>query len=256
MMDRAVAGYRRAQDLLLPERFVVRRFIARHLATAAPPAGFGIDVGAGTAPFAPAIAEALPGLRQVALDRFPGDRTDLAADAAALPFADGGASLLCFFHVLSHLPDPAPALAEARRVLAPGGCLLVTYPTLAPEGRSRDLWRWTRPGMDRLLARAGFEVLVHDTIGGGVSAALGLLAMAPGRLLIAHRHGWRSGRRAGDAVRVALAFLLALPFHLLGFAALAIDRLAQPPAAFYVGGIVLARRDDAAGPFGGTAADA
>lgn len=244
MMRRLVAGYRLAQDMVLPERLMLRRFIARHLAAAAPPAGICLDVGAGTAPFAAALEAAAPGLRHVALDRYPGDRTDVAADAAALPLADATVSLVCLLQVLSHLPDPDAALREARRVLAPGGCLLVSYPMLCPEGRSRDLWRWTRPGMDRLLVRAGFRVLAHETMGGAASFAVGLLAMVPGRLLIAHRHGWQTGRGGGDAMRAALAFLLALPFHLLGFPALALDRLLDRQAAFYVGGVALARCDD------------
>jgi len=244
MMRHLVAGYRRVQDLALPERLMVRGFIARHLAATARPGGTCLDVGAGTAPFAAALAAAVPGLRHLAVDRFPGDRTDLAADAAALPFADATISIVCLFQVLSHLPEPDAALREARRVLAPGACLLISYPLLCPEGRSRDLWRWTRPGMDRLLQRAGFRVAAHETMGGAASFATGLLALVPGRLLIAHRRGWQAGRSRGDALRVALAFALALPFHLLGFPALAIDRLGRRPPAFYIGGMVLACRDD------------
>lgn len=47
------------------------------------------------------------------------------ADLRALPFADGtfDDAFVCF--VLEHLPDPATALAELRRVVRPGGSLTV-----------------------------------------------------------------------------------------------------------------------------------
>jgi SAM-dependent methyltransferase len=51
------------------------------------------------------------------------------ADAAALPFSDerfGSAALL---YVLYHLPDPASALAEVRRVLRSGGLVAVAAPS-------------------------------------------------------------------------------------------------------------------------------
>ncbi|HET7488119.1 MAG TPA: class I SAM-dependent methyltransferase [Acidimicrobiales bacterium] len=57
------------------------------------------------------------------------------ADAAALPFAGGRFDLVaCQFGVM-FLPDRVAAYAEARRVLAPGGTLLLTtWGTLASHG--------------------------------------------------------------------------------------------------------------------------
>ncbi|MBI4564542.1 MAG: class I SAM-dependent methyltransferase [Planctomycetes bacterium] len=40
----------------------------------------------------------------------------------------GSADLLTFFHVLEHVPAPLATLLEARRILAPGGLLLVQVP--------------------------------------------------------------------------------------------------------------------------------
>lgn len=47
------------------------------------------------------------------------------ADAESLPFADGAFDLVYSWGVLHHTPDPARALREAQRVLAPGGRLKV-----------------------------------------------------------------------------------------------------------------------------------
>jgi SAM-dependent methyltransferase len=242
MMQQLVAAYRRLQDLVVPERHMVNRFIATHLPAITPAAGLALDVGAGTAPFAPVLAAAAPQLHYVAVDRIENDTTGVVADAFALPFPTHSAGLACYFQVLAHLADPDIALAEARRVLMPGGCLLISYPLLCPQGRSRDLWRWTVPGMERLLDRSGFDIMAHEPQGGIVSYFVATLALVPGRLLVSHRQGWRSGRSAGDALRLGLAFLLSLPFHLLGFPAWALDRRIDPRPAFYIGGMVLARR--------------
>ena len=53
----------------------------------------------------------------------------LAAAAEQLPFADGCADLLVSSDVLEHLDDDRVALREYRRVLRPGGLLLVTVPS-------------------------------------------------------------------------------------------------------------------------------
>ena len=55
-----------------------------------------------------------------------------AADASRLPFGDGAFGAVWVRDLLHHVPAPAHALAEAVRVLAPGGRLTV----LEPNGRS------------------------------------------------------------------------------------------------------------------------
>lgn len=47
------------------------------------------------------------------------------ADAGALPVRGGAADAVLVVDALHHLPDPPAALAEARRVLAPGGVLVI-----------------------------------------------------------------------------------------------------------------------------------
>ena len=55
------------------------------------------------------------------------------ADAYRLPFADGTFDVVIASEILEHIPDDRAAMAEAVRVLRPGGRLAVTVPRFWPE---------------------------------------------------------------------------------------------------------------------------
>lgn len=57
---------------------------------------------------------------------------DAAADAQALPFADGSFANLVLVDVLHHIQWPKLFLAEAVRVLQPGGRLIFLEPAITP----------------------------------------------------------------------------------------------------------------------------
>ena len=71
-----------------------------------------------------------------------------AADATRLPLADASVDVWCAAFVLRNVPDLDAALAEARRVLRPGGRLGVLEITRVERG-------WLRP-----IARFHFERVV------------------------------------------------------------------------------------------------
>ncbi len=95
------------------------------------------------------------GARVVALDRHAGDLAGVAAmfaamhaageapvgagalavraDAYRLPFAEGAFDVVIAAEILEHVPDDVRAIAEAARVLRPGGTLAVTVPRWWPE---------------------------------------------------------------------------------------------------------------------------
>lgn len=82
-----------------------------------------------------------------------------------LPFRDEAFALVGLFDVLYHRDvEPAQALAEARRVLRPGGHLLVTDSAMPWLAGPHDaaVWgarRFTSAGMRALVRAAGLEVL-------------------------------------------------------------------------------------------------
>ena len=89
-----------------------------------------IDIGGGTGNYALALAGV--GFRPVVVDRSP-EMLRLAvakklkvaeADAADLPFSDESFDAALLISMLHHVDDPAVAISEACRVLAPGGVLV------------------------------------------------------------------------------------------------------------------------------------
>jgi SAM-dependent methyltransferase len=54
--------------------------------------------------------------------------TFLVADAQPLPFRDEAFDAVFAGELIEHLPDPRPGVAEFRRVLRPGGTLILTTP--------------------------------------------------------------------------------------------------------------------------------
>lgn len=118
----------------------------------------------------------------------PAPRIAEAARAAGVPvhtglledqkFPDASFDVLTLFEVIEHLREPLPLLAECRRVLKPGGILLVSTAnaeswTAAAMGARWDYFDMEKDGghisfynprsMAKIAAAAGFEVARLDT---------------------------------------------------------------------------------------------
>jgi SAM-dependent methyltransferase len=174
-----------------------------------PDRGRLLDLGCGPGAVATRIGARRPDLRIWGVDRDAGvlalaarRLTALRADAADLPFPSSSFDGVHARLVLRHLPDPARALAEVRRVLRPGGRVvladsddgaLVIHPW--PEDIARALRAKhesaRRRGADPLIGRrlvallreAGFSNLVARTqvidTGGVGRAAFAQVVLAP-----------------------------------------------------------------------------
>lgn len=82
---------------------------------------------------------------------------DVRGSLLALPFPDNSFDGVILTEVLEHCTDPVGAVNQCRRVLKPGGLLLVTspfcWPTHQIEGEYKDYWRFARNGWELLLQR-------------------------------------------------------------------------------------------------------
>jgi ubiquinone/menaquinone biosynthesis C-methylase UbiE len=114
--------------------------------------GDTLEVGIGTGQTLPYYSRTvrLTGLEpsQASLDRAAErahelrlDSALVAGDAAALPFADEHFDTVVFAYALCTIPDDRAAVAEAVRVLRPGGLLLLVEHVRSPNPLVRTLER-------------------------------------------------------------------------------------------------------------------
>ncbi|MEU1314560.1 class I SAM-dependent methyltransferase [Streptomyces tibetensis] len=153
------------------------RMLARALnrpATASPQTILDIGCGDGTA--AATAAPLLPGHRVIGVDwsqdalrrartRIPhAVRGELTG--GGLPFASGSADAVLFSEVVEHLVDPDAALDEIRRILRPGGHLMLSTPNLAAWYNRGLLLAGVQPvfsevSLRGIHGRPGKEVVGH-----------------------------------------------------------------------------------------------
>ena len=107
--------------------------------------------------------------RRVGHDVAENVRADVAAAGAGFveqtsTLPDGSFEVAICHHALEHVPDPLGVLGEIRRLLRPGGCLLLAVP-YESEGRYRrfdpaepnhHLFAWNVQTLGNLVGVAGF----------------------------------------------------------------------------------------------------
>ena len=85
--------------------------------------------------------------------------------------ADATADVVLCHHTLEHVPDPAAALAEMRRLLAPGGKLLLfaplergrKYNRFDPKEPNHHLYSWNTQTLGNLVREIGFDIAEAGT---------------------------------------------------------------------------------------------
>jgi ubiquinone/menaquinone biosynthesis C-methylase UbiE len=201
------AEWERIRALHAPEKDV-EAAIARHL-TAAPIGNF-LDAGTGTGRMLELIAphasraigiDVSPDMLAIARDRLLRENIPNAqvrlGDTYRLPFPNGnsgangaaGFDVVLFHQVLHYLDDPGTAVAEAARVMAPGGKLLIADFASHKEEFLRDEYAHRRLGFsDREvegwfaaagLAGAGTEAIASKSEGEKLTVKLWLATGKP-----------------------------------------------------------------------------
>ena len=175
--SRSAAGY----DARATVQRRVRERVLALLAEAAPGGRRALDVGAGTGALLARLAAERPALAAAAVDLAPGMCAAIraaapralvaAADAEALPFRADAFDLFVSTSTFQWLPRLGPAVAEAHRVLAPGGVLCLALFGARTLAELRHAWRAaagpeaeahthafaSKEDVARALAAAGFE---------------------------------------------------------------------------------------------------
>ncbi len=135
----------------------------------------------------------------------------------AMPFDDGSFDLGVSLDVIEHLEDDQRALSELRRVICPGGRLLVTVPAYPRLWSQHDVVnhhrrRYTRPTLALAAADAGWQVSSTTHFNGLLLPA----AVAHRALLRLRSHSTDPETAVSDLERTpaALNRLLELPLRL------------------------------------------
>jgi SAM-dependent methyltransferase len=109
-----------------------------------------LDVGCGDRRYEPLFAAARA--TYVGCDAEWNPAADIHGYADALPVDDASFDIVICTQVLEHVPDPAAAVRELRRVLRTGGVALAsTHGTAVYHPNPVDLSRWTHLGLERLF---------------------------------------------------------------------------------------------------------
>lgn len=107
---------------------------------------------------------------------------DCLCDAASLPFRDGEFDMALVMEVLEHVPRPDAVLAEAVRILRPGGTLIASMPFLyAVHADPYDFQRWTLTKHEQVLRSTNVESVTIVPMGGVFAVTHDLLHVAANR---------------------------------------------------------------------------
>jgi SAM-dependent methyltransferase len=184
MSNHRAAGERLARSRLYPSPTSSRYYVLTRLRLAMaavaerwvpPGAATLVDLGCGAMPYRPLFAPRVRRYIGVDLPRNPWADLHTAPDGG-VPLADGSADLVFSSQVLEHVESPAAYLAECRRILRPGGRLVLSthgYWLYHPD--PADYWRWTGAGLVRQVQLAGLQVLQIEGVMGLGAVALQLL---------------------------------------------------------------------------------
>ncbi|HTY54600.1 MAG TPA: class I SAM-dependent methyltransferase [Candidatus Binataceae bacterium] len=159
--------------------------------------GAVLDIGAGERGY----GELFKGRhrRFVTFDIAMQTRPNVIGSALALPFRAGSFETVISTQTLEHLTDPMLALVEMRRMLRAGGHLLLSAPQTWPLHLvPHDYYRFTRFGLELMLARAGFSIERIEPCGGAIATvgqylALGVFHLGTHARHSRTRHFWRRG---------------------------------------------------------------
>lgn len=240
MLKALKARLRREQFLTTPLAlvfnpfYIIRNGLHSTIARLAPALkGDILDFGCGSKPYESLFtaADSYVGVDiQVSGHDHAGSKVDFYYDGTTLPFADARFDVVVCFEVFEHVFNLPDVLAEIRRVLKPGGQVLVTVPFAWDEHEvPYDFARYTSFGIRHVFNTNGFECLKVEKTTTYVQAL--------GQLFAAYlvQHVLPKGRVLGYLSQVAVVFPL-------NAVTLLLNALLPKRYEYFCNSVVLSRR--------------
>ena len=140
-----------------------------------------IDYGCGNKPYEPVVKPFVKDYIGVDLPENPNAHIHIDPKGK-IDLKESSVDIVLSTQVLEHVEDPYHYLSEARRVLKPGGQLLLSthgYWIYHPD--TTDYLRWTSAGLKKIIAEEGFEILSFKGIIG--RSAMGIQLFQDGIIL-------------------------------------------------------------------------
>ncbi|MFC1576944.1 class I SAM-dependent methyltransferase [Candidatus Omnitrophota bacterium] len=150
--------------------------------------GLCLDLGCGTGRHRDAVEQA--GWTWVGMDTDTSrGEVTVVGDGMRLPVSDNSFDMVLLWQTLEHVPQPWVVLAEAKRVLKPGGRIVGSASCLEPFHDVTSYFGFTHKGLAKMLADSGFADI---EITPGLNA-FSLIARSWFRRLIGPKLGERLG---------------------------------------------------------------
>ncbi len=137
-----------------------------------------LDLGCGTRPYME-LYDPVCG-KTIGAD-MPGsyfDKTDVDIECTVyeIPLADGSVDAVLLAEVLHDITEPSDMLREVRRILKPGGTLIMTSPFMVPIcDDTYDHYRYTRHGIGYILRKNGFQADAIRPVSGLAGSSIQLV---------------------------------------------------------------------------------
>lgn len=137
--------------------------------------GLLLDLGCGSMPYRPLFAPYVKCYLGADLPDNPEADLRIPVDGR-LPLGDRTVDMVFSSQALEHVVNPPAYLAEAHRVLRPGGLLMLsTHGYWMYHPHPTDYWRWTGSGLQKIITDAGFVIEQIEGVMGLAATAMHLL---------------------------------------------------------------------------------
>lgn len=134
-----------------------------------------LDMGCGETPYRPILEPIIS--KYVGVDIADNQQADIHISSdGQVPLRDSCADIVLSTQVLEHVASPSNYLSECYRLLKPGGLIILsTHGYWCYHPVPTDFWRWTGPGLNKVVQEAGFQIIECQGIMSLASSAMQLL---------------------------------------------------------------------------------